>query len=392
MKILQIGKFYYPFLGGIETVERTLSEGLVARGHSVTVLCADHKTVFDKTSQSNRHSQGSLLEEEIAGVRVLRAPSFGTLFSQPICPSMPLKILANLNREIAKPYDLIHVHSPHPLVELTLAMLKRKVPWLVTYHSDVIRQRWIAPVYNRMLHLFLKKVDGIIAASTQNVDFSPVLQKVRSKCGVVPFGIEPEPFKITQTTEIRVEQLRKKYGRFVLFTGRMVPYKGVDVLLRAIAMSGPIRAVLIGEGPLLHEWIELAKNLGISGKVDFLGRVSGQDEVVAHLHACDAFVLPSVERNEAFGMVLLEAMACGKPLISTQIPSGVRFVNEDGVTGIQVPPGNASDLMVAIEKIIQNDDLRNKMGLAARKRFEKHFTAESMIAAYEKYYFDYVST
>ena len=174
-------------------------------------------------------------------------------------------------------------------------------------------------------------------------------------------------------------------GDYFLFVGRLVPYKGVDVLLKAMRHISQ-NLVLIGKGPCLEEWTELAHDFGVSHKVKFLGQVDDDSQFSAYLHGCHSLVLPSIDESEAFGIVLIEAMSCGKPVITTQLKSGVPWVNDAGVTGLDVPPREWEPLAQAMNKLANNHELRQQMGEAARKRFAQHFMLENMVLSYEGIY------
>ncbi|MEK6705817.1 MAG: glycosyltransferase [Candidatus Poribacteria bacterium] len=373
MKILQIGKFYYPHLGGIETVVKTLSEGLIKKGgYAVNVLCA-----------SSRNKLESIVEHNVPinGVTISRAWSMGLLFSQPITPMLPFHIL-----RLSKQADILHMHSPNPLAEAALALLPLRKPIVVTYHSDVIRQRLLLPAYLPVLRMFLRKVRKIIVATPYHIEFSAVLHDFQEKCKIIPFGIEQQPFEYTPEVAELSEDIRRQYGDFILYLGRMVGYKGLDVLINALNKTKSIRAVLIGEGPLRADLEQRVKDDGLADRIHFLGEIHDHKKVVSHIYASRLVVLPSVTKNEAFGMAVVEAMACGKPIISTRVDSGFRFVNEDGITGLQVEPGDSEALSHAIEKMMTDKPLLKKMGTAARERFNNFFSAEKMVQAHENVY------
>jgi glycosyltransferase involved in cell wall biosynthesis len=196
---------------------------------------------------------------------------------------------------------------------------------------------------------------------------------------VVPFGIDLDGFALRIGEVDQVQELRRRHGeRIILFLGVLRYYKGLDVLIRAMArVTG--RLLIAGRGPKRADLEALTRELGLADRVTFLGEVSESERRLL-LHACDVFALPSIDRSEAFGIAQLEAMACGKPVVSSDLPTGVRLVNQDGVTGMLVLPGNPDALAGALNTLLEDDALRTGLGKAARLRVEQEFTAERRIA------------
>ena len=195
---------------------------------------------------------------------------------------------------------------------------------------------------------------------------------------MIPFGIDVERLDATPAVTARAAQIVTEHpGPRLLFIGRLVPYKGVDVLIDAMASVPGATAFILGDGPLRGELEARAAASGVAGRVQFLGALPDA-EVVAHLHACDVFVLPSVSRQETFGVAQLEAMACGRPVVSTDLETGVPWVNQHEVTGLVVPPGNSERLSDALGTLLSDEALRNRLGKAARERVEREFTTERM--------------
>lgn len=359
MKILHVGKFYHPYVGGIETVLQNLAEGLVERSHRVTVYCSNTNTEFKVGT--------------INGVDVVRAPTYGHFASQPLTFGLHRLIVENSYK-----FDLINIHSPNPLVELSVLGLNDKVPVVVTYHSDIVRQKFLKNFYNPIQHQVLTRANGIVAASPQLVKYSEVLSHFQTKCRVIPFGLPKATFTPTSS-------LKEKADPYILFVGRLVSYKGLEVLLQAMTEVSA-KLLIVGEGPLKKNLQNHIQKLGLHEKVQLMGRVEDQNTLMSLMQGCELFVLPSITTAEAFGMVLLEAMACGKPIVSTKLESGVSFVNEHGVTGYQVPPQNPVELAQAITKILANPLQKEMMGRASRERFDKYFTREAMVKSYEDLY------
>lgn len=365
VNILQLGKFYFPHRGGIETVVQLLSEGLVLAGHQVTVICASES----KTGKSYEHN----------GVKIEKAPCYGTFSGQPILPSYSKILGIYLNS-----CDIVHLHSPHPMVELLCMMRVKDQPVVLTYHSDIVRQKILGRFYRPILQRVLEFVDYILIPSPQLLEYSLILKKFASKCRLIPFGYPVNSFDLIDQIRVKKEELCKKYGRYLLFVGRLVEYKGVGYLVEAMKRVDA-NLVIIGSGPQEKFLKTKCAHLGLANKVFFLGDIE-DSELKAYYHGCEIFVLPSITPNEALGMVQLEAMACGKPLITTDLESGVKFANQNGETGIIVPPKNSLALIDSLNKLLTDESLKVLMGKKSRKRFLDYFTRDKMIADTLKVY------
>jgi rhamnosyl/mannosyltransferase len=248
----------------------------------------------------------------------------------------------------------------------------------VSYHSDIVRQAFVLPLYRPFLERFLSVADIILAASPNYIDSSPFLSKFREKCAVVSYGIELQRFKRTQSIAKKVSDIQGRYGeKLVLFIGVFRYYKGLPYLIKAMKdVDGKL--LLIGGGPLERELKRLVEELGVAQKVIFLGAI-GDEEVVPHIYASQVLALPSTHRSESFGIVQLEAMACEKPVVSTNLDTGVPFVNQHKVTGLVIPPKDSMALAEAINTLLFNEPLRLQYGRAGRERVEREFTKEIMV-------------
>ena len=361
LKVLQVYKDYYPpVVGGVEGHINLLANGLKGRGIKVEVLVSN--------------TQAKLEIENINEIRVIKVPQLGRFASAPLNASLSTWV-----RRLGREADVIHFHFPNPTGEIAslLAGLNNKI--VVTYHSDIIRQAKLAKLYSPFLLRFLESSEAIIATSPPYVESSKVLRQFREKCKVIPFGIDLNRFRLNTERSDQVTEVRRFYGGpIVLFIGRFRYYKGLYILLEAMK-SVPGNLLLIGIGPMERELKEqVAMDDDLRGKVFFLGELSDED-VVIHLQACDVFVLPSIFRSEAFGIVLLEAMACGKPLISTELGTGTSFVNQHQETGLVVPPCDAGALAEAINYLLANPEVRERFGKTARERAEKYFCLDRMV-------------
>lgn len=361
MKVVQVGKYYPPeYVGGLESVVVGINDELVRRGVEVTAVVAAVR--------------GKERTETWRGVQVIRTPTIVTLFSQPVAPGFAAAVRA-------APGDLLHLHHPNPLGDV--AVLGDKRPLVITQHSDIVRQKALRPFYGPMLREVFTRARRIAVGSAQLLASSTELRGFEDKARVIPFGIDNARFALTPQVRVRADSLRRQWGGgpLVLAVGRLVGYKGFDVLIEAArGLAGSV--VLVGNGP------EESRLRGLAGPhVIFAGRLSDADLVAAY-HACDVFCLPSISTAEAFGIVLLEAMACGKPLITTALPTGVSAVNREGVTGLVIPPGDVGALREALQALLADPQRAQAMGVTGRSVQEAEYGAalmgERYVALYEE--------
>jgi glycosyltransferase involved in cell wall biosynthesis len=363
MRVLQLGKYYYPFMGGIETHLFELC-GRLAQMHQVeAVVC---------------HTGLRTVHEQVGQLPLTRVGTLGRAASTEICPALPLE----LSR---RRYDVLHLHTPNPMAMMAywIARKPARHALIVTHHSDVVRQPQLRRTFEPIFRRVMSRADAIIATSQRYLDTSEELRPYRAKCVVIPYGIETGTRNPPDRT--RVEELRRKHGkRIVLGVGRLIYYKGFDVLIEAMAsIDGTL--LLVGDGPLRRDLQERAATLGIARRVVFVGEVHNH-EMAAYHAASDVFAFPSVARSEAFGIAQLEAMSAGLPVVNTLLDSGVPTVSIDGETGFTVPPGNVAALAEAIEHLLSSPDLRHQYGEAGRKRVQENFTADEMVRSVGELY------
>ncbi len=363
MKVLQVSKLYPPVIGGVENHLYLLANELKDRVET-KVLVANTRLKTEIKREKN--------------LEIIRVASFGRLFSLPLPLSFPLWF-KGMNS------DILHFHLPFPLGVISYLLMRPKGKVVVTYHSDIIRQRLFRIFYRPFLMRFLKRADCIITASPNLRDNSPVLKRFKDKCEVIPFGIDLEEFRLTPEIAEKAQEIKGKYkGPLILFAGRLVSYKGLKYLIEAIK-EVEARLLIIGKGPLEARLKRLAKRWGIENRIIWIGKVDKRD-LVSFYHACDLLILPSISNNEAFGIVQLEAFACGKPVISTDLPTGISSVNLHQKTGLIVPPKDSKALAREINRLLKSPDLREKYGQYAKKRVEKEFTKELMTQRVLKLY------
>ena len=370
-RVTMVNKYYAPpHLGGVEMVVRALSEGLVEQ--------VDARVRALVSNEGRRR-----VEETIAGVDVVRLPRQLAVSSAPVAVGMPGALRAEVRRQGPRgpePPDVINLHSPYPWAELSFLRARPEVPSVVLYHSDVVRQKRLLAAYRPFLERFLDRVDLIVTSSPNMVRHSPFLAPRSEKCRVVPFGLPAQRLAATSAVLARAGELRAAHAgrKIVLFVGRLVYYKGVDVLVRAMA-TVDADLVVIGRGPLEARLRDLASANGVAARSTLLGQ-QDDDELAAWYRAADVLCLPSVARSEAFGLVQIEAHAAGTPVVSTDLPTGVPFANPDGVTGLTVPPGDASALAAALSRLLGDDELRARLGHQAQARALREFTVPLMVS------------
>jgi len=279
--------------------------------------------------------------------------------------------------EIRKtPADFVHIHWPNPAALLAYLVSGHRGRLVVAYHSDIVQQRAWRRVFQPILSWALGRSAAIIATSAAYVETSPVLSNYRHRCHVIPYGIDAAKFDDCDRDQ--VSSIRRRYGpRIVVGVGRLIYYKGFEYLIDAMTrVSG--RLLVIGDGPLRHRLERQAIVQNIKDRVVFLGEIQNRD-IVPYYHAADVFVLPSVARSEAFGIVQLEAMASGKPVVNTRLDSGVPFVSPHGVTGLTVPPANPEALADAVNLLLGDAQRRTEFGNAGRRRVREEFSVELMV-------------
>ncbi|HNR31177.1 MAG TPA: glycosyltransferase [Candidatus Hydrogenedentes bacterium] len=355
MKILHVYKdFYPPIAGGME--------------RHIGLMCRFQRQWAEvEALVCSRTPRTRVVERD--GTRVTEAGEWGRFQSAPISPTFPW----HLRRMRA---DVVVIHVPNPTAELSWLLARPRGRLVVRYHSDVVRQARAMRVYRPVLMHFLRHAAVIIPTSQAYIESSPILGELRERCRVAPLGILPEEFAAPDPG--RVETLRARYGGdYVLFSGRHRYYKGLPYLVRA-ARAIRAKVVIAGDGAERAASMALARELGAD--IAFPGELSHED-LVAHLHGCAVFVFPSVERSEAFGISILEAHACGKPVVATRLGTGVEYANLDGLTGLNVSPRDPEALAEAVNALLEDSARRERMGAYAAERVRREFHAETAARA-----------
>ncbi|AFO56740.1 glycosyltransferase [Natrinema sp. J7-2] len=363
MDILQVNKFYYPQIGGIEQVVKNIAEGLPPR-YTTRVLAA--------------HPRGIGGSGEHNGVKVTKTSSLGVVQSVPIAPSFPLRL-----RTAIRDTDIVHHHLPNPLSTVSqLTIGTGDKPIIATYHSDIIRQKTALKVYLPILRRFLNRVDRILVTSQRLLDNSTVLEPYEEKCKIVPLSVDLNAIDTENPADLNIASEEP----IILFVGRLNYYKGVEYLVDAM-QSVDATLLIVGDGERRSELEQRARDQNVDDRIQFLGRLSDAHLASAY-RSSDIFVLPSVEASEAFGIVQLEAMARKTPVVNTSLPTGVPWVSQDSETGITVPPRDTPALATAMNTLIENENLRQRYGEQARERVERLFSREKMLKNMQDIYED----
>lgn len=358
LKILQLGKFY-PIYGGVEKVAYDLTVGLSGRHVDCDMLCAACRG-GDREVPVNAHA------------KIIICRTWWKVAATMISPSMIFRL-----RRIGGRYDIIHVHHPDPMAAFALFVSGYRGRVILHWHSDICKQRRLLMLYRPLLSWLLRRASRIIGTSPVYLAESPFLRDVRSKTVCLPIGTDP-----IQSDPEAVQAIRARYGnrKIVFSLGRLVAYKGFSNLVAAAEYLNEEYVVLIGgSGPLEAELRRAIDRRNMGRRVELLGRIP-ETELPAYYGACDVFCLSSIQKTEAFGIVQIEAMSCGKPVIATNIPeSGVSWVNAHGVSGLNVAPGDPEGLAQAIKTITESETVYKAYCAGAKQRYLEWFTKERMI-------------
>lgn len=361
MRVLHIYKDYAPVMGGIENHIAILAQAQRAQGIDARVL------VTNTSSET--------VETVIDGVPVVKTGRQLNVSSAPVSLGFYPWL-----RRLEAGIDITHAHLPYPPGELGHMLLGRSRGLVLSYHSDIVRQKLLGALYSPFLRLLLRQADRISVSNPTYIRTSPFLARVADKCSVIPFGINLQEFAATPARQERAAAIRAQYAPkpLLLFVGRLRHYKGLNVLIDAM-QTIDAHLLVVGAGMMETAWRTQATALGLDERITFLGDLSDAEKLEM-LHAADLFVLPSTNRAEAFGIVLIEAMAAGLPLISTELGTGTSFVNQHEQTGLVVPPDDAPAMAAAINRILTNEPLRQRMAAASLARAQSEFNVGTMAA------------
>ncbi len=367
-KILHVYKDYYPPVrGGIEQTINIMARRSVNDFDVTVLVCA-----------------GPLPEGEeiIEGVRVVRIKEWRRIWSAPLS-----RRFAHSLAQLAAKADLLHFHHPNPTGDIAYLLSGLHKPFVITYHSDIVRQRAAIVVYGVIQEMMMRRANVVMPTSPNYIESSVWLRRHRAKCRVVPLGIELDRFARTKEIEKAASDIRARRGSpLVIFVGRLRYYKGLHFLVEAMRdVDGHL--LIVGTGPEEDRLRAQTLRAGLETRIHFLGDLD-DEQLVAHLHAADVFCLPSHLRSEAFGICQIEAMACGLPVVSTDLKTGVPFVNKHGETGFVVPPADPRALACALNRLLKDEELRATFSKQARLRAQSLFSAEKMCSLLHEVYWD----
>lgn len=360
-KIVHLGKYYFPHSGGIERVTSTLAKGALTFGHETKVVC------FGKVKQTVR--------AQVEGVEVIRCPILFTFFSQAVGTSYLLESF-----RASRKSDLVHLHYPNLLAVFVILFLSKRIPVIVHWHSDIVDKGLIGKITIPITHILLRRASCIIATSSIYANSSLALRRYIDKVSVIPIGIPDLSSTLFKSEKVNSLKETIQDRSVILSIGRLVPYKGFDVLIEAskFLVSNTI-VVIVGDGPLSKQFSRYVKENASDVKVVLTGSLT--DSELRYLFKCaKLYCLASNSRAEAFGVVLLEAMTFGLPIVATEIPgSGVQWVNKHGVSGLNVSINNPIELAEACNLIIASKDLRDYLSHGARERFLSEFNEDLFV-------------
>lgn len=364
MKVLHFFKTAIPdSMGGVEQVINQLARGSSKLGIQTDVLSLTSKRV-PRT-------------EIIDGYTTHRARMNFQIASTGISLSSIWQFA-----KLAKHADIIHYHFPWPFMDIVHFLTRVKKPTVVTYHSDIIRQKHLLKLYRPLKHRFLASVDRIVATSPNYLATSHVLDKFANKVTVIPIGLDKASYPVP--SHERMQYWRDRLApKFFLFIGVIRYYKGLHILIEA-AQGTDYPIFIVGAGPIEDELKAQVAKLGLLN-IHFLGQLPDEDKV-ALLKLCYAVAFPSHLRSEAFGISLLEGAMYGKPMISSEIGTGTSFINIGGETGLVIPPSDPAALRQAMQYLWDHQEIATEMGRKAEERYWKYFTAEKMVGDYVKLY------
>jgi rhamnosyl/mannosyltransferase len=375
LKIVHLGKFYPPAAGGVETHVQTLARAQARAGADVQVICVNHRDATASDVTWRPFGSTSTVVENDGDVRVTRLGRRASVSRLDLCPSLPSVLWSLRDKEV----DVVHAHAPNVTMFLALAALPPFPTLVVTHHSDVVKQKQLAKVFALVERRVHDRTAMVLSCSDAYVGGSPVLKSLAPKVRSLPLGLELSTFTDPSPSVLaREARLRSELGAPLwLAVGRLVYYKGMATAIDALARV-PGRLLVIGTGPLEAELRARALERGVADRIVWAGYVE-DEELSAAYRAATALWFPSNARSEGFGLVQVEAMASGCPVINTAIPhSGVPWVSRDGETGFTIPVGSADALAGASLRLLNEPGLRERFSDQAAERARRDFDANEM--------------
>lgn len=382
LHVCHLAKYYPPAAGGIETHVQALARGQRELGLRVSVLVVNHRDAAGREVFEHRWRATPATEDMDDGVRIIRASRLCSLSKWDYCPKLP-RTIRDLQSAGPDRVDLLHLHNPNATMTLALRAAGVTTPLVITHHSDVVKQRVLARGLEWLERRLLAKADAILTTSPNYAEGSAQLRPFLRKVQSLPLGIELDAFLHPSPEALRQrDELRRRFstGPIWVAVGRLVYYKGLATAIDALP-SIPGTLVIIGDGPLRRELERQALALGVADRIAWLGKVSG-DALVGAYHAATALLFPSNARSEGFGLVQVEAMASGCPVINTAIPySGVAWVCRHDESGLTVPIGSPGELARAANRLAEDQALRSRLSQGAVRRARDFFSYDRMARA-----------
>ena len=383
LQVLHIGKYFPPYTGGMETYLRDAMTSLSRR--EIDSVALVHQSEIGFRSSNETYETGG------QSLPVTRAAVWIRLLFTPISPTFPWL----LNRLIKRHQpDILHIHMPNVSAFWALFLPSaRRIPWVIQWQSDVLASehsrglRLFYTLYRPFERAMLKRAKAIIASSPPYLESSMPLRDFRGKCSVIPLGLDPSTLSDQPLPKASQPDSQESTTTLqVLAIGRLSYYKGFDYLIRAVAQLEGIQVHLIGKGDQEATLKALANDLCVGNKIIFHGQLPA-NELAQQFARCDCVCLPSIERTEAFGLVLLEAMYFAKATLVSDVPgSGMGWVVDDGVTGLKIPPGNIAELTAALRFLRENRDKIAVFGRNGRDKFDQQFHIDQSTADIARLY------
>ena len=373
MKILHVFKVYLPDVeGGIPTVIRQLCAGLDERYNPLVLA-------------TRRFGHPAALR--VDGARVVRTLSLGDAMSMPLAPFYPLRFWL-----MARRADIVAFHAPFPLIDLAIALwFPRRTALVIHWYSEIVAQKRALKLVGPLIRRALRRADRVVVSSQQMVDASPFLRPIAGKCRIAPFGVDLARWSELSEADIaEIAAIRTRHPRLIVAVGRLVGYKGYPVLIEAMKQVDAV-CMIVGDGKLHDSLAAEILRHGVQDRVTLCGRLKFE-EIRRLLHASGLFVMPSLSAAETFGISQIEAMACGCAIVNTELPTGVPFVARGGQEGLTVEPGDVDALAGALNRLLDDADLRTRYGAAARLRAREMFGEEKFLAATAAAYEEAISS
>lgn len=370
IRVVHLGKYYPPSPGGIEGHTQTLARAQAALGADVRVVVVNHAASDGRDATFERFTATGDVEEADGLVRIIRVGRWANVAKLDVAPGLG----RTLNRLLQDPPDVWHLHTPNVTMMLAVLAHSRIRPLVITHHSDIVRQRVLRYAVRPIESAVYRRAARILPTSPGYAEGSELLKRHADRVTPLPLGIDLSPYSDPSEKALaHAAQLRQKYGQPLwLAVGRLIYYKGLHIALKALK-SVPGKLLIIGAGPLESDLRSRAQSLGVADRVMWYGHASS-DELVGAYHAATALWFPSIARSEGFGLVQVEAMASGCPVVNTSVPgSGVSWVCRHEREGLTVPVNDPAALAAAAKRLLEAPRLRERLAAGGRMRAASEF-------------------